>query len=376
VTPLRVVARLLERVESHPIQYPHFRARLLDRHAVFQAGHQLERRSIAGRASRSWHERRHRRRHPHVRRRPDLKAEERGRCDANHRCLDTGQHDPATQHRAIEIELSLPVGPTDDRDAGSRRRGPIVPWCNEPPDRRLHTDCGEKRSGDVLALHGLDITTVSRQLEARGRHADQIREHVVVIAKMLVHTRCEEIHPRVARVLPRELHQSFGLLDRQIAQHQRVNHAEHRGVRGDAQRQQQHDDNGESRRSAQHAGAVPQVAPAPIEYRFPANVTNAIFHRLDAAQLNARGANRLRPRQPRSHLFFDSGGEKLAQLVLQFRFDAGGPEQAPHSPGEARQDRHHNSPRDASRIRAIALVCTSQSRVSRLSVARPAGVRR
>jgi hypothetical protein len=199
---------------------------------------------------------------------------------------------------------------------------------------------------------------------------------VVVIAKMLVHTRCEEIRARVARVLPRELHQPFGLLDRQIAQHQGVDHAEHRRVRADAQRQQQHDDNGESGRTAQHAGAVLQVAPGAVEYRFPANVTNPILHRFDAAQLDARGANGLRPRQPRSHLFFDSGGEKLAQLVVQFRFNAGCPEQAPQPAAEARQDRHHNSPRDASRIRAIAFVWTSQSRVSRLSVVRPAGVRR
>jgi hypothetical protein len=101
-------------------------------------------------------------------RRPDLKAEERGRCDANHRCLDSGQHNPAAQHRAIEIEASLPVGPTDDGDASARRRDLIVLGCNQPPDRRLHAKCGKKRPGDVLPVHHLDITTVTRQLKARG----------------------------------------------------------------------------------------------------------------------------------------------------------------------------------------------------------------
>jgi hypothetical protein len=42
---------------------------------------------------------------------------------------------------------------------------------------------------------------------------------------------------------------------------------------------------------------------------------------------------------------------------------------------EAEKPRHHNFPSDASRIRAIAVVCVCHSRVSRVSFARPGAVR-
>ena len=79
------------------------------------------------------------------------------------------------------------------------------------------------------------------------------------------------------------------------------------------------------------------------------------------------------PRQAGSHLLVDRGLQIGAELFVELLLDALVVEQRAKATKEA-IEREHHSPREASRILAIAMVCTSQSRVSRLSVDRPGAV--
>jgi hypothetical protein len=79
-----------------------------------------------------------------------------------------------------------------------------------------------------------------------------------------------------------------------------------------------------------------------------------------------------RDRRPSGTL--DRRFEELAQLGVELLLDARLSEQPSESAEEAGDESHHNSPSDASRILAIAVVWSAQSRVSRFSFARPSAV--
>ena len=75
-----------------------------------------------------------------------------------------------------------------------------------------------------------------------------------------------------------------------------------------------------------------------------------------------------------SHLLFDAALQELAQFSVQVVIRLRLPEEAAEAADDAVEEGHHNSSRDARRILPMAFVCTSQSRVSRFSLARPCAV--
>jgi hypothetical protein len=146
----------------------------------------------------------------------------------------------------------------------------------------------------------------------------------------------ESVQARFARIPTRQLDQLLRRLDRKRPQHDGIQQAEHRRVGTDAERQDGNGNRREHRGAAQRSAAVADVLPDALGHRFPPGVAHAILDRCDTAHFDARLS-----------------------------------EQPSESAEEAGHESHHNSPSDASRILAIAVVWSSQSRVSRFSFARP-----
>ena len=74
-------------------------------------------------------------------------------------------------------------------------------------------------------------------------------------------------------------------------QEQAIDDAEDRRRAADAERERRDRRRGEGRPLAQHAKGKAHVLPHALDDRFPADVPHPIFHRLDAADLDACGAN-------------------------------------------------------------------------------------
>jgi hypothetical protein len=94
----------------------------------------------------------------------------------------------------------------------------------------------------------------------------------------------------------------------------------------------------------------------------------------EAADLDSRRPYRGIARHPVPHFSLDGGLEKRAKLVVELLVGAVLPEQAGKAGRGAPEPGHYSSPSEAASMRAMADVCTSHSRVSRWSFARPGGV--
>src|SRR5262249_29090958 len=119
---------------------------------------------------------------------------------------------------------------------------------------------------------------------------------------------------------------------------------------------------------------IPDVAPDAFQPGFPPDVADLILDGGEAADLDAGRAARLGPSHPGANLCLDRDIEVGAKLVVELLFDATTPKQGLQSGEQAADRRHQKSPSDALRILPIAAVCASQSRISRLSRARPDAV--
>jgi hypothetical protein len=160
----------------------------------------------------------------------------------------------------------------------------------------------------------------------------------------------------------------------QRTQHDGVDNGEDRRIGADAQGEREDGDRGEGRRVAQGAGGVAQIAPQVLGGGFPADVAGVVFQRGETAHLGSGGARGLFTRQTGLHLLLDRRLEVPAQLGIELAVPFAAAEQRTQAAGQTFHRTHHNSPREASRILAIAVVCTSHSRVPRLSAVRPADV--
>src|SRR5688572_14196427 len=108
--------------------------------------------------------------------------------------------------------------------------------------------------------------------------------------------------------------------------------------------------------------------------RLPSGIAHTIFDRVDAAHFDARGARRGVGRHALRSLLIDCGVQISAQLFVEFAFRSTFADECAETRNEAAAQRHHTPRGVAFRMRAIAEVCISQSRASRLSRARPSAV--
>ena len=100
-----------------------------------------------------------------------------------------------------------------------------------------------------------------------------------------------------------------------------------------------------------------------------------LLHRLDAAKLHAGRSARILGCHASANLRLDGGVQVRLNLFVELLLGAPAAKQPLQSANEALDARHHSCPGVAARILAMAVVCASHWRVSRLSCARPCGVR-
>ena len=126
--------------------------------------------------------------------------------------------------------------------------------------------------------------------------------------------------------------------------------------------------------SAQHAQRVAGVPRDALEHRLPSGITDAILHGLDAAHFRVRNPDGVGAAHPGGNLLLDGCIQILAELLVEVRFHARLRDECRHAGNDAPEKCLQSSPGEALRIRAMADVCASQSRASRLSCVRPSGV--
>ena len=174
---------------------------------------------------------------------------------------------------------------------------------------------------------------------------------------------------RCVRINRAECDQLLRALDRQRPQHHDVHHAESPcGADAQCQRIPR------PPKTPASAGFAPHSASRQSRSR-PASQPASRTWSLTASRLpmSAQLCGRRPGATGPSHIVLSSGFSTRAAR-REFLFDLVLLEQCGETGDETREPGHHNSPGEASRIRAMARVCTCQSLVSRLSVVRPEAV--
>ena len=156
----------------------------------------------------------------------------------------------------------------------------------------------------------------------------------------------------------------FRIPHRQRLQDDRIEQAEDGRRRPDPERQRQRGGGGETWRFAQAAKRIPDVLPHTFDGRFPADVTHAVLHRLRAAKLQPGGTRGCFGRHPGADVLVDDVLEEVVQLGVELLFHGTPLQQTSQSADDPCDPGHYRSPSDARRILAMAVVWTSQSRVS------------
>src|SRR5882672_7451814 len=187
----------------------------------------------------------------------------------------------------------------------------------------------------------------------------------------MAHLRVREALSRLRPLDSQQRDELFWIANGQAAQQESFDQSEDAGVRTNAKREREDRCCREGRRLAQRPDCVTEILSHAVQNRFPTDVANLIFHGCDAAQFHSCSAKGLVPAQSSSDLLFGGTLQELDEFSVQFLFQPRPPKQASKSGHDALEEGHHNSPSEASRILATAVVCTCQSRVSRLRWARP-----
>ena len=164
------------------------------------------------------------------------------------------------------------------------------------------------------------------------------------------------------------------IADREGPQHVGVEHGEEHRDEAQADGQGEHRGGRERAAAPESAPGVGHVAAELFEGRFPSGVAHVVLHRGAATQPQARCAGGVLARESATPLVLGRCLEELLQLVVEVPVGVPPAHQRRDSREEPVQRPHQISSGIARRMRSIAAVCSSQSRVSRRSVARPAAV--
>ena len=131
--------------------------------------------------------------------------------------------------------------------------------------------------------------------------------------------------------------------------------------------------NGKSRRSQERCARRTANPARRCRRASPSHVAHRVFYRFDAAHLGAAPRDVPPSRLMPDDIFCSMARVQIvAELIVELPFDPLLPEQRTRCRRQARLNSAiYSSPGDAFRILAMAEVCTSQSRASRFSRARP-----
>src|SRR2546426_196977 len=177
--------------------------------------------------------------------------------DADDEVRPPFHHHRLTDDARIAAEQPLPQPVAEDGDLGSS--GSIVVWLDRASDERLRGENGKQAAADARAVNPLRHLT-PRQIECPAGEEAQAVEARGLFAPVVEVGQRGAGHRagccrRGRRVRPAsdEDEEPVGLAKRKGPEHDRVNDAEDRGVRADAERQGQDGDGREAGTLAQQA---------------------------------------------------------------------------------------------------------------------------
>ena len=299
-------------------------------------------------------------------------------CDADnlqqHAVYEQGLADRVG--RAAETRLPHPVADDGDR---------VRPWDAVVVRDEEPAECGTdpeyvkeivRDNAGADLLHAAAAAYINERRRQIGRDAGERRPAIAHRGVVGPRARPAVRRSHVARVAfdVQPAHGSRVRYPGWRTEEQRIDHAEDRRRAADTEGERRDCGRGEGGLLAQHTERKTYVLKHALDHRLPADVANAILHGLNAADLDAGGADGGVAAHAAGHFSFDRRLQVLPQFVVQVLFRAILLEQPAEPADDAAEDGHHNSPNDALRILEIAAVWTSQSRASFLNRARPCAV--
>ena len=178
------------------------------------------------------------------------------RRDADHRDRRAVQRDDAADERWVSAETTCPQTLADH----GHRRARLLFRVGESASRdRRDPEHVQQRGADAVADELLGLSRAA-QIEAGESDRRELveRPHLLAPRHEIQH-RCAEVRKVEPIVLLGDLDEAMGIGERQRPEQHRVHDGEHRRVRGDRQRDGQHDGRRERRRPPDRAERVPKI---------------------------------------------------------------------------------------------------------------------
>jgi len=253
------------------------------------------------------------------------RSREAGRTDADNGHGHALYQQRTADHGIVTRERTLPVAVADD-GRGNRSR-PIVVAHEEPADGRPQSERFVERATHPGGRRAHDRVGRS-DVERRVAEPAHVRKHVPLIGQT-AHERIRETVPAFSAGQDhRHLHQLLRVAHRKGAEQQRLNEAEDRRVRANAERERQDRDECEPGRSAQRSRRVQQIAPRIVQPPERSRVALMLFGLLDAADCASRGVARFVGRHPSVPILVLQQREVGGDLAREFPLAALGPNDA------------------------------------------------
>jgi hypothetical protein len=184
----------------------------------------------------------------------DIRAEERGRSDADDRDRNSVQRD-ATSDDIAGAEPALPESVTDDGNRAIRSAAPTVIHLRKGAShRRRHAERLEHPPARPEAVHGIALPG-AREVEPGVAGREGCVEQLPPVPDRLP----DGIGPRLRAIGVDEHRETLGMLHRERAKHERVDDGEHGRVRADAEPKREDSDGRDEGRDAQGAYGIAEV---------------------------------------------------------------------------------------------------------------------
>ena len=275
--------------------------------------------------------------------------------------------DDGAEGSRLAVEVRLPVPPAHNGERGTARR--VVGDIQHAPQRGPHAE----RMEEVPRDHpGADRLAAGGRLRPQWREADHVREHGVAVAILRVVLQTKHVQRRIAGVPPRELHETAGIPNRQIAKQQRIDEAEGGGVGANGQRERGDRHRGEDRRPAERAYTVAEVLDEVLEPAQSALIAALLHYLRDAAGLQSRLAGGVLEREASPLQFVSNHVDVQAQLFLHLGVFRRLVERCPESAQPLADSSGHQL--GSLRIACMVVTMRFHSRFSAASCFLPAGV--
>ena len=195
-----------------------------------------------------------RQRQPHV---TGRQQRERRRRDADDRGVHPVQRQTAADDRRVAAEPSLPQSFADHRH--SRAAGAVVAVDERSAAQRLQTEQRKHRRRERSAGELLRIALARERDRHEPERAHRLEGARLFLPRQVIQHRGGERRQVQLVVAFGDPHETIGVRERQRPQHDRVDDAEDRRVRADAERDREDDGESEERRLPQQTDRVPNI---------------------------------------------------------------------------------------------------------------------